>query len=325
MNEFTVSLEDSVCATALGGAQGQNLRLLEKAFHVQVVLRGSDLVVQGTLEDIEKLRGLIRMLAPLWKKGSSISSEEMEYAIELSTQDHSYPDLLSTLFSKEHLFITAKGRPIAPKTLQQKKYIECIEKGKITFGIGPAGTGKTFLALTMAVKALRNKEVARIILTRPVVEAGEHLGFLPGDVQAKVNPYFRPLYDALYDLLDLEKAQKLVEKNIIEIAPLAYMRGRTLNDAFIILDEGQNTLYSQIKMFLTRLGQNSRMVITGDITQVDLPLGKESGLLPMRDVLGKIDGIGFIFFTEQDVLRSSLVRKMVGAFQSYEKRKKQKG
>jgi len=306
------------------GSFDQNIKLLENHYNVQVAHRGTTLKVKGSSEEeIEKAKRALLGLIKISAKGEPISEQETRYVLNLV--DEGEEDKLGFV-GEGCVAITAKGKPIKPKTLGQRAYVEAIRSNVITFGIGPAGTGKTYLAVAMAVNELKNKNVSRIIITRPAVEAGENLGFLPGDLQNKVDPYLRPLHDALYDILSVETYQKFVERGVIEVAPLAYMRGRTLDDSFIILDEAQNTTPEQMKMFLTRIGFGSRAIVTGDITQIDLPAGKKSGLKEVMRILKNIEGISFIRLTELDVVRHPLVQAIVKAYERDEKKKEgQKG
>ncbi|MDE5995551.1 MAG: PhoH family protein, partial [Eubacterium sp.] len=285
-------------AVSLFGSNDENIKLIEKEFNVSIISRGSDLKVVGEIENVSLAVKALRSLLLLINKGETLSDQNVRYAISLVHEGNE--DKIPAM-SSDSICISAKGRPIKPKTIGQKKYCEAIDNNTITFGIGPAGTGKTYLAVAMAVTAFRAKEVTKIILTRPAVEAGEKLGFLPGDLQSKVDPYLRPLYDALFDMLGAENFQKCQERGSIEVAPLAYMRGRTLDDSFIILDEAQNTTPEQMKMFLTRLGFNSKMVVTGDITQIDLPDGKKSGLKKVIRILKNVDDIEVCKFSQKDV------------------------
>ncbi|RZL32580.1 MAG: PhoH family protein [Pedobacter sp.] len=284
MIELSVALPNGQSTALLAGPNEENLRVIEEELKVTTVIRGSELIIKGEPEDAAFAKKLIDQLAFMWTSNKNISPKKIRYSI-YSLQEEPEADL-KKIFS-EVILTTVRGKTIFPKTIKQKEYVKAIENSDLVFGLGPAGTGKTYLAVALAIVALRDKTVSKIILTRPVVEAGENLGFLPGDIQAKVNPYFRPLYDALGEMLEFEKYQKYMEKNVIEVAPLAYMRGRTLNDAFIILDEAQNTTPEQMKMFLTRLGEGSKAIITGDLTQIDLP-NKRSGLLDVERILKKI-------------------------------------
>lgn len=305
-------------AVSLFGSFDENIKLIEKEYSVSIISRGTDLKVVGDAENVSRASRALNALLVLISKGESLSSQNIRYVISLVNEGNE--DKLSSM-SSDSICITSKGKPVKPKTLGQKKYCEAIRNNTITFGIGPAGTGKTYLAVAMAVTAFRAKEVNRIILTRPAVEAGEKLGFLPGDLQSKVDPYLRPLYDALFDMLGAENFQRCQERGAIEVAPLAYMRGRTLDDSFIILDEAQNTTPEQMKMFLTRLGFGSKMVITGDITQIDLPDGKKSGLKKVLTILKNIDDIAMCKFSQKDVVRHKLVQDIVNAYQKYEEGK----
>ena len=292
---------------------------MESHYEVKVISRGSEIKITGEAESVSKAVKAVNGLLLLINKGEALTEQNVRYVISLA--DDGDEDKLTTL-SGDCICITSKGKPVKPKTLGQKKYVDYIRNNTITLGAGPAGTGKTYLAVAMAVKAFRAKEVNRIILTRPAVEAGEKLGFLPGDLQQKVDPYLRPLYDALFDMLGAESFQKYQERGSIEVAPLAYMRGRTLDDSFIILDEAQNTTREQMKMFLTRLGFGSKIVVTGDVTQIDLPDGKKSGLVDAMRVLKNVDDIAINIFTEKDVVRHKLVQDIIKAYEKQEERKK---
>ncbi|ODA16601.1 phosphate starvation-inducible protein PhoH [Geobacillus thermoleovorans] len=298
-------------AAALFGVHDIHLKRIEEELGVSIVTRGETVNVSGTPQQVQLVDELLRHLLIVIRKGAAVSERDVLYAIQLAKKGAL--DGLVQLYDEE-ITKNAKGKPIRVKTLGQRYYVAAIEQYDLTFGIGPAGTGKTYLAVVMAVKALKNGSVKRIILTRPAVEAGESLGFLPGDLKEKVDPYLRPLYDALNDVLGAEYTQRLIERGTIEIAPLAYMRGRTLEDAFVILDEAQNTTPAQMKMFLTRLGFGSKMVITGDISQVDLPKGVESGLSVAKRILASIGGIAFVFLEQSDVVRHPLVAKIIDAY-----------
>ena len=302
------------------GKFDQHITILDRYFQVCILPVGDSIVVEGNRDDVEKVALLFDELLWLLRQGQAPSVPDVEYAIELIRAGQS--ERLRTLFG-DMIFVTPRGKKIKPKTLGQKGYIEAIRTNDIVFSIGPAGTGKTYLAMTMAVKALKERLAQRIILTRPAVEAGESLGFLPGDLQEKVDPYLRPLYDALHDLLGTDVYRSYMEKGIIEIAPLAYMRGRTLDDSFIVLDEAQNTTAEQMKMFLTRLGFGSKAIITGDITQIDLPRGRFSGLAQIEEILKGVPGIAFNHLTDQDVVRHPLVQKIIRAYVDYEQRQTQ--
>ena len=300
--------------STLFGAYDDNLRQLESLLNVRIRTQGHDLMVEGDADNTAKVARLVEQLGELMTEGHSISDKDVKTAAQLVAKDAGAD--LRDYFLKDGQLRTAGKRRITAKSANQRRYLEAIDQNDIVFGIGPAGTGKTYLAMAQAVTYLLAKKVSRIILARPAVEAGEKLGFLPGDLQEKVNPYLRPLYDALYDMLDIEKAEKYLERGAIEVAPLAFMRGRTLNDAFVILDEAQNTTTEQMKMFLTRLGFGSKAVVTGDVTQIDLPGGR-SGLVQAMDVVNKIEGIGFVYFDERDVVRHKLVQAIVKAYDAY--------
>ncbi len=317
MYEQIINVDRMEQAVSLFGSFDENIKMIENEFSVAVVSRGSELKVTGEAENVSRAAKAINGLLTLINKGETLSEQNIRYVISLVSEGNE--DKLESM-SSDCICISAKGKPIKPKTLGQKRYVQAIRDNTIVFGVGPAGTGKTYLAVAMAVTAFRQKQVNRIILTRPAVEAGEKLGFLPGDLQQKVDPYLRPLYDALFDMLGAESFQKYQERGAIEVAPLAYMRGRTLDDSFIILDEAQNTTREQMKMFLTRLGFNSKMVITGDVTQVDLPDGKKSGLVEVIKILKNIKDIDVIRFSEKDVVRHRLVQDIVKAYEKSEQR-----
>ncbi len=306
-------------AVALFGSFDENIKLIEKAFAVEVISRGSDIKITGEPDEVSKAVKTVNGLLMLLNRGEALNEQNVRYVISLVNDGNE--DKLSSM-SADCICITSKGKPVKPKTLGQKKYVEAIKNNTIVLGVGPAGTGKTYLAVAMAVNAFRAKEVNRIILTRPAVEAGEKLGFLPGDLQSKVDPYLRPLYDALFDMLGAENFQKYQERGNIEVAPLAYMRGRTLDDSFIILDEAQNTTPEQMKMFLTRMGFNSKVVVTGDVTQIDLPDGKKSGLVEVTKILKNIEQIELVRFSEKDVVRHKLVQDIIKAYEKYEEAKR---
>jgi len=311
MRRITVP-EDAV--PTLFGTYDENLKHFESVLGVRIRTQGNELVVDGDHGGQEKLNQIVNQLAALMREGYKVSAADVKTAAELVARDPAVN--LQEHFLKGSVTPAGKRR-IAPKTINQRRYLEAIDGNDIVFGVGPAGTGKTYLAMAQAVSYLVNKKVSRIILARPAVEAGEKLGFLPGDLTEKVNPYLRPLYDALYDMLDTERVARFLERGTIEIAPLAFMRGRTLNDSFVILDEAQNTTSEQMKMFLTRLGFGSKAVITGDITQIDLPTGRPSGLIEAIKVVGNIEGIEFIHFDDRDVVRHKLVQQIVKAYDAY--------
>ena len=313
--EQRISIERLEQAVNIFGSFDENIRLLEQEFSVTVVNRDGELRVEGEPEDTMLACKAIQALLTLSSRGEAIGEQNVRYVIGLV---RSGKESQITELTGDVLCISAKGRPIKPKTIGQKEYIQSVLKNTVTIGVGPAGTGKTYLAVAAAVQAFRDKQVNRIILTRPAVEAGERLGFLPGDLQSKVDPYLRPLYDALFDMLGAETYQKYLERGNIEVAPLAYMRGRTLDDSFIILDEAQNTSREQMKMFLTRLGFGSKIVITGDVTQIDLPDGKASGLKEAMRVLRDVEGIGICELTNADVVRHVMVQRIVEAYERYE-------
>ena len=316
MTEQTVNFERMEYALTLFGNSDENIRMLEQGYGVSVVFRGTDIKVSGDAEKVMTCTRCIEGLLKMVESGEELSAQNIRYMMSLVEEGREQE---AEALGKDVICITAKGKPLKPKTLGQQKYVEAIRKNTITMGIGPAGTGKTYLAVAMAVKAFRAQEVNRIVLTRPAVEAGEKLGFLPGDLQNKVDPYLRPLYDALFDMLGADNFQKYQERGNIEVAPLAYMRGRTLDDSFIILDEAQNTSREQMKMFLTRLGFGSKIVITGDITQIDLPGDKVSGLKEAIRVLDGVEDIQICRLTPADVVRHVLVQRIVAAYDKYEK------
>jgi phosphate starvation-inducible PhoH-like protein len=306
-----IKFREGTDTASLFGSHDQHLKMIEDDLGVRLSARGDELALTGEPEAVRKAERILTELAALTAEGYELRADDVAVALKASRGSSDVPlkDLLLSTVP-----IATKKRFVVPKSATQKTYIEAIQKFDIVIGIGPAGTGKTYLAMAMAVAALTRKEVSRIILARPAVEAGEKLGFLPGDMYAKVNPYLRPLYDALYDMMDLERANRLIERGEIEIAPLAFMRGRTLNDSFVILDEAQNATAEQMKMFLTRLGFNSKAVVTGDITQVDLPSDRVSGLIQVRDILHGIAGIQFVYFDERDVVRHRLVQEIIKAY-----------
>lgn len=307
-----IEIDESQKALMLFGESEEHLKLIEKKLSINIDTRGSVVTLSGDDSNVELGALIINKLYGLLKKGFNLNAQDVDFAINILLVD-SKADLESIFL--DIIYVSLHNRNVTPKSINQKCYVDSIRKNDIVFGIGPAGTGKTYLAMACAVSALMDKKVERIVLTRPAFEAGEKLGFLPGDMTAKVDPYLRPLYDALHNLMDFEKVQKLLEQGVIEVAPLAFMRGRTLNDAFIILDEAQNTTLQQMQMFLTRLGFGSKVVVTGDITQIDLPSTTKSGLVQVSGILKDVKGIDFIKFTRADVVRHNLVQKIIDAFE----------
>ncbi|MEE8449201.1 MAG: PhoH family protein [Thermodesulfobacteriota bacterium] len=316
-NFHLVTFDDLECARSLFGEHDQNLRFVEELLDVRVSARGSEVKLWGAKEDRDLALKLLCGLYELVKNGHPVYRMDVGFASRILKQDANTD--LKDIFL-DAVYISTEKKLVAPKSLAQKEYVDAIRQHDIVLGIGPAGTGKTYLAMAMAVSFLTRKQVSRIILTRPALEAGEKLGFLPGDIQEKVNPYLRPLYDALHDMMDLERASRLLERGVVEVAPLAFMRGRTLNDSFVILDEAQNTTFEQMKMFLTRLGFGSKAVITGDITQIDLPASRPSGLVDVIQILKDVEGIKFVYFSELDVVRHSLVQDIIKAYEKNEVR-----
>jgi phosphate starvation-inducible protein PhoH and related proteins len=318
MERTLITVPTAIPMVALTGPADRNLREIESAFpNISMTVRGNEIALRGDMEECDRVEQLVTELLVVVRSGQDLSPEVIKRSISMlksSPQKHPAEVLSLNIVSN-------RGRTIRPKTANQKAYVEAIAENTITFGIGPAGTGKTYLAMAKAVAALQAREINRIILTRPAVEAGEHLGFLPGTLSEKIDPYLRPLFDALHDMLDQDAIPKLMQSGVIEVAPLAYMRGRTLNDSFIILDEAQNTTPEQMKMFLTRLGFGSKMVITGDVTQVDLPGGKNSGLATIRKILEGIDDISFMDLTAEDVVRHRLISDIVSAYEVYEEKR----
>ncbi len=310
-----VSFPEHDIMMALCGEHNTYLKIMEKKIGVSLHLRGNVLLLEGARWEVELAETVLKQIYGLIELDYPVYERDIDYAIRILSNNQSVD--LKDIF-RDKVLISSGKRIIAPKTVNQKVYIDSIRQHDIVFGIGPAGTGKTYLAMAMAISAFMNKDVSRVVLTRPAVEAGEHLGFLPGDLCEKVNPYLRPLYDALYDIMGFDRVLNLIEQHVIEVAPLAFMRGRTLNNSFVVLDEAQNTTHEQMKMFLTRLGFGSRAVITGDITQTDLPQGTESGLLTAKKILGNIQGIQFVFFSRDDVVRHSLVQEIIDAYEKAE-------
>jgi phosphate starvation-inducible PhoH-like protein len=315
MERTLITVPNAIPMVALIGPHDENLRVIEAAFpSVNITVRGNEVTLRGPHIDCQTLENLFNEMMVVIRSGNVLNADAVTRSIAMLTQiPQEHPAEVLSLN-----IVSNRGRTIRPKTSNQKKYVDAIEENTITFGIGPAGTGKTYLAMAMAVSALQQKKVNRIILTRPAVEAGEHLGFLPGTLSEKIDPYLRPLFDALHDMIDVESIPRLMQSGVIEVAPLAYMRGRTLNDAFIILDEAQNTTPEQMKMFLTRLGFGSKMVVTGDVTQVDLPNGSHSGLRVIRDILQNIDDIAFLELTAEDVVRHRLIGDIVKAYAQFD-------
>jgi len=301
----------------LFGVHDQNIKYLESLLDVRIDARGQDVSIDGDPKDVETVERILQDFSDLFKEGKHFTDKELREAFAQIAEDRAFS--LRDYFTKAR-FNPAGKKQVAPKSVNQRKYIQAIQDKDVVFGIGVAGTGKTYLAVAMAVQALMQKQVNRIVLARPAVEAGEKLGFLPGDLQDKVDPYLRPLYDAIFDLMDYERVTRLLEKRVIEVAPLAFMRGRTLSDAFIILDEAQNTTSEQMKMFLTRIGFGSKAVITGDVTQVDLPTGKRSGLIEAERILSHLEGIEFVYFTDKDVVRHKLVQLIIRAYEEQGKK-----
>jgi len=301
----------------LFGVHDQNIKYLESLLDVRIDARGQDVSIDGDPADVETAQRILEDFSDLFKEGKHFTDKELREAFAQIAEDRAFS--LRDYFTKAR-FNPAGKKQVAPKSANQRKYLQAIQDSDVVFGIGVAGTGKTYLAVAMAVQALMQKQVNRIVLARPAVEAGEKLGFLPGDLQDKVDPYLRPLYDALFDLIDYERVTRLLEKRVIEVAPLAFMRGRTLSDAFIILDEAQNTTSEQMKMFLTRIGFGSKAVITGDVTQVDLPTGKRSGLIEAERILSHLEGIEFVYFTDKDVVRHKLVQMIIRAYEEQTKK-----
>lgn len=318
MEQEKIQIQNELISNVFGSFD-DNIKKIEKAFAVNIVNRGDDILVSGSRNGINKATRVMKALIGLAQRGEEIREQNINYYIA-EVEDDSFNEI--DKINDDILAMTIAGRPVKPKTLGQKSYTDMIKNKTIVFGIGPAGTGKTYLAMAMAISAFKRNEVNRIILTRPAIEAGENLGFLPGDMQQKVDPYLRPLYDALYEIMGADNFLKNMEKGAIEVAPLAYMRGRTLDNSFIVLDEAQNTTPEQMKMFLTRIGFGSKAVITGDVTQIDLPSGKRSGLIESTKILQGIDDIGICTLTNKDVVRHPLVQKIINAYEKYEQKNK---
>ena len=320
MSVTTINLEmDTEQMRKIFGMQDAYIKKLEQDFQVTIVDRNGSIIITGEEENTGKASRVLRQLTALSDRGNDIEEQNVDYAIEMGREDQE--DRLMEM-DADCICHTINGKPIKPKTLGQKAYVDAIRKNMIVFGLGPAGTGKTYLAMAMAITAFKNNEVSRIILTRPAIEAGEKLGFLPGDLQSKVDPYLRPLYDALYQIMGAESFAKNMEKGLIEVAPLAYMRGRTLDNAYIILDEAQNTTAQQIKMFLTRMGMNTKMIVTGDMTQIDLPASQTSGLVQALRILKGVKGISFVELNKKDIVRHKLVERIVDAYEKFDKEAK---
>jgi len=313
-----LTFPDQNAYKTLLGDGDKNLRLIEKLEGIRIAARGDQVTLCGEQHSVELVENLLGQIYRLIQKGFPVYSTDIGFAHRILSENRSVR--IEDIFL-DKVYISSKKRVITPKSIAQKQYIDAIRKHDMVFGVGPAGTGKTYLAMAMAVSYLMDRRVNRIVLTRPAVEAGERLGFLPGDLVEKVNPYLRPVYDALYDMMDFDKVQALMEKGIIEVAPLAFMRGRTLNDSFIILDEAQNTTSEQMKMFVTRLGWGAKAVVTGDVTQIDLPSGKASGLVEVEQILGRTEGIQFVYFTEIDVVRHPLVSEIIKAYNHLSRKK----
>ncbi|MBQ7265838.1 MAG: PhoH family protein [Firmicutes bacterium] len=320
MDEIKLSIPTDIISEIFGEFD-KNIKNIEQNFDVSIINRGDMVMVKGS--DAEKAKTAIDALVNVVRNGQSLDEQNVNFIINEVSEDKEAFENSFEGVNNDLICLTAMGKPLRPKTFGQKKYIDAIRNNSVIFGVGPAGTGKTYLAMAMAITAFKNSEVSRIILTRPAIEAGENLGFLPGDLQQKVDPYLRPLYDALYEILGAESFNKNMERGLIEVAPLAYMRGRTLDNSFIVLDEAQNTTSAQMKMFLTRIGFGSKAVITGDDTQIDLPAGKKSGLVEATSILKGIEGISLCKLTNKDVVRHPLVKKIINAYESYENRKKQ--
>lgn len=315
--EARVNIDDINIMAFLFGNQDANVKIIEEEFHVSILTRDGSITITGDKKDVDSVQKLFYQLIGVLQTGNLLTSADVKYFVKLAKEgkEKNITELYNGVICYTH-----RGKPIKPKTIGQKLYATAMKKNDIVFGIGPAGTGKTYLAMAMAVTAFKEKEVNRIILTRPAVEAGEKLGFLPGDLQDKVDPYLRPLYDALYDIMGVESFQRFMERGLIEVAPLAYMRGRTLDDSFIILDEAQNTTSEQMKMFLTRLGFGSKAVVTGDLTQIDLPKGVYSGLEEVQEVLRDVKGVQFVYLDEKDVVRHQVVQRIIKAYEKFDKK-----
>lgn len=318
IEEMRIKIDDEQDSDELFGNLDVNLKIIQDNYDVEIVQRQDEIILTG--KEVAKAEEVIEELLGIIRSGEKLDAQKVNYCISLKEQGLSYRE---SNVNKDVICFTHRGKPVKPKTLGQKNYAESVKNNDIVFGIGPAGTGKTYIAVALAINAFKNKDVGKIVLARPAVEAGERLGFLPGDLQEKVDPYLRPLYDALYDILGREAALRLKERELIEVVPLAYMRGRTLDNSFIILDEAQNTTREQMKMFLTRLGFGSKAVVTGDITQVDLPKGKKSGLIDAYHILNGVSGLEFCFLKDTDVVRHPLVRRVINAYDQYSRKDKE--
>ncbi|MGQ9728083.1 MAG: PhoH family protein [Candidatus Fervidibacter sp.] len=315
----TIAIANATYLHHILGVRDEHTRLLQRELGTRIIAREGSLLILGPEQQVQLAAEVLRQMVTVVEKGGALSVADVRYLLDLARRGQLKE--AEDLFT-EAVFITERGKRIAPKTLGQLRYVEAMKTHDLVFAIGVAGTGKTFLAVAMALAALKQRRVSRIILARPAVEAGEKLGFLPGDIYEKVDPYMRPLYDALYDLLDYDKVQRLIERRVVEVIPLAYMRGRTFNDAFIVLDEAQNATSLQMKMLLTRLGFNAKMVVTGDVTQIDLPKGVKSGLVEVQEILRGVEGVTFVYLTEQDVVRHPLVQRIVKAYDEWEAKKR---
>lgn len=321
--ERKVWVKNSSTLALVLGVRDENRRLLESAFSTSIIARDNVIHIRGRHTDVEKVAELLSQVVSVVESGGNITHSDLRYLVRSTLLGEPVEEAIQGV--TECIVITERGHKVVPKTKGQKEYVEAVAKHDLVFAIGPAGTGKTYLAMAMAIAALQRRQVSRLILARPAVEAGEKLGYLPGNIEEKVDPYLRPLYDALYDILGAQKCQRYLEKRIIEVIPLAYMRGRTFNEAFMVLDEAQNATVLQMKMFLTRMGYGSKAIVTGDITQIDLPQGVRSGLVAIREILKGVDGVAFVYLTEKDVVRHPLVQKIVLAFEAWEQAEKKKG
>lgn len=316
--ERRIAVGDSATLALVLGIKDEHRRLLEGAFNASIVARDNVIHIRGRHPDAERVAELLRHMVAIVESGGTITQSDLRYLIQTALSG----EPIDSHKVADYIVITPRGQKIAPKTKGQREYVEAVQKNDLVFAIGPAGTGKTYLAMAMAIAALQRHQVSRLILARPAVEAGEKLGYLPGNIEEKVDPYLRPLYDALYDILGMQKCQSYLERRIIEVIPLAYMRGRTFNDSFIVLDEAQNATVLQMKMFLTRMGYGSKAIVTGDITQIDLPQGIPSGLVTVQEILGDVSGVAFVYLTDKDIVRHPLVQRVVLAFEAWEQRQK---